>query len=243
MRRWSVILLLSLLSTSAPALPGDGTVRITERTPSGAARPAMRGGAGERSTRRPRRPRRRRASPRRRPAAQPVDARAVVRDARQGWQLLGAITDRLREISEAWFKAQEPRPRSTETAAGENQTFTVDPSPSVAPPAAAVQQEARLLARVLLFCRRQTPSRRVEQAAWRHACDELLRVAHDCAADPAGDPRLRVRPRVSSLAAATARPGVDPTAAPPGDPLERLEQMDEALARAQEIVAQYLPAD
>jgi hypothetical protein len=241
MRQWSVILLFSLLSAAAPALPGDGTVRITERTPSAAARPVMRDGAVGRSTLRPRRPRRRR------PAGRRVEARPVVRDTRQGWQLLGALTDRLREISEAWFSAQEPRPTAAETAARDSQTFTAALPPSLPPPAAAVQQEARLLARVLLFCRRQTPSHRVEQAAWRRACDELLRVAHDCAADPAGDPgadrrlALRVRPRVSRPGAALARPGSD-AAALPGDPLQRLEQMDDALARAQEIVARFLPA-
>jgi hypothetical protein len=230
MRRWSAILLLSLLSAAAPALPGDGTVRITERTPSAAARPGMRDGAIRRSPLRPRRPRRRRST------ARPVEERPVVRDPRQGWQLLGALTDRLREISEAWFQAQEPKPAAAETAARDSQTFTAAPPPSVAPPAAAVQQEARLLARVLQFCRRQTPSRRVEQAAWRCACDELLRVAHDCAADPAA------RPRVSRPATAAARPGSDTAAPPPGDPLQRLEQMDDALARAQEIVARFLPA-
>jgi hypothetical protein len=123
-------------------------------------------------------------------------------------------------MSEAWFEAREETGRD-----------------SAGLSLAAVREEAQLLARVLAFCRRQAPSRPAEQTAWRRACDELLSVARDCAAEPAAHP-----PGTPHPIAVSRRPSGDAAAVPMGDPLQRLERMDDAVARAQEIVGRYLPA-
>jgi hypothetical protein len=218
MRRLSLVLALSLLPAPVLALPGDGRVRIVERSPREAARPHAVGGVVERPGPRPHRARRRSAS--RRAALRSVPALPGIADQRQGWQLLGTIAQRLEAMSEALFEA----------GAAEREG-------SLARSVDAGRQEARVLTHVLVFCRAQAPSRPTEQASWRRACDELLRVARDCAAGPAEvHPRATARPVV-----ATPSMGAD-LAAPADDPLQRLEQQYDALARAREIVEHHLPS-
>jgi hypothetical protein len=233
MRRLRLILALSLMPAPVLALPGDGRVRITERTPPAAARPARYGGEAQRSSPRPRRAQRRRSHSRGRPALQAA-ARPSPADDRQGWQLLGSLADGLRAMSEAWFEAREETGRGS---AGLPGTRRAPSAGEAAEGCAAVREEAQLLARVLAFCRRQAPSRPAEQTAWRRACDELLSVARDCAAEPAAHP-----PGTPHPIAVTRRPSGDVAGVPVDDPLQRLERMDDAVARAQEIVGRYLPA-